>query len=211
MKKGDVKIFYERLAALNPEPKGDLNYTTSYTLLVAVTLSAQATDIGVNKATKKLFDVVNTPEDMLKLGESALKNHIKTIGLYNTKAKNIIALSRLLISRHGGQVPDDQVALEALPGVGRKTANVVRNIAFSAATIAVDTHIFRVGNRTGLAMGKTPLAVERGLLKITPKKFKQNAHHWLIILGRYTCKARKPECINCPVSDLCKFKDKTTN
>ncbi|MBM08927.1 MAG: endonuclease III [Magnetovibrio sp.] len=211
MKKGDVKIFYERLAALNPEPKGDLNYTNSYTLLVAVTLSAQATDIGVNKATKKLFDVVNTPEDMLKLGESALKNHIKTIGLYNTKAKNIIALSRLLISRHGGQVPDDQVALEALPGVGRKTANVVRNIAFSAATIAVDTHIFRVGNRTGLAMGKTPLAVERGLLKITPKKFKQNAHHWLIILGRYTCKARKPECINCPVSDLCKFKDKTTN
>ena len=211
MKKGDVKNFYARLAAINPEPKGDLNYTNSYTLLVAVTLSAQATDIGVNKATKKLFDVVDTPEDMLKLGESVLKNYIKTIGLYNTKAKNIIALSRLLISRHGGQVPDDQVALEALPGVGRKTANVVRNIAFSAPTIAVDTHIFRVGNRTGLAKGKTPIAVEKRLLKITPKNFKQNAHHWLIILGRYTCKARKPECINCPVSDLCNFKDKTMN
>ena len=208
MKNADVKFFYERLAAINPEPKGELYYTNSYTLLVAVTLSAQATDIGVNKATKKLFDVADTPEKMVKLGESTLKTYIKTIGLYNNKAKNIIALSRLLISRHDGQVPDDQAALEALPGVGRKTANVVRNIAFSASTIAVDPHIFRVGNRTGLAAGKTPLAVEKRLLKITPENFKRHAHHWLIILGRYTCKARKPECAHCPVFDLCKFKDK---
>ena len=208
MKNADVKFFYERLAAINPEPKGELYYTNSYTLLVAVTLSAQATDIGVNKATKKLFDVADTPEKIVKLGESTLKTYIKTIGLYNNKAKNIIALSRLLISRHDGQVPDDQAALEALPGVGRKTANVVRSIAFSASTIADDTHIFRVGNRTGLAAGKTPLAVEKRLLKITPENFKRHAHHWLIILGRYTCKARKPECAHCPVFDLCKFKDK---
>ena len=210
MKKGDVQTFYERLAVIDPEPKGELNYTNPYTLLVAVTLSAQATDVGVNKATKGLFKVVDTPEKMIKLGESKLKEHIKTIGLFNNKAKNVMALSHLISTRHGGKVPDDQAALEALPGVGRKTANVVRNIAFGVPTIAVDTHIFRVGNRTGLAAGKTPLVVEKKLLKITPEMFKQHAHQWLILLGRYTCRARKPECGHCPVSDLCRFKDKIT-
>ena len=208
MKKVDIQTFYERLAVIDPEPKGELNYTNPYTLLVAVTLSAQATDVGVNKATKGLFKVGDTPEKMIKLGESKLKEYIKTIGLFNNKAKHIMALSHLISTRHSGKVPDDQAALEALPGVGRKTANVVRNIAFGVPTIAVDTHIFRVGNRTGLASGKTPLAVEKKLSKITPEMFKQHAHHWLIILGRYTCKARRPECGLCPVSDLCRFKDK---
>lgn len=210
MKKADVQTFYSRLRDAEPEPVGELNYTNPYTLLVAVTLSAQATDVGVNRATEKLFKLVDTPQKMVALGEAKLKDHIKTIGLFNTKAKNVIALSHLLIERHGGIVPDDQAALEALPGVGRKTANVVRNIAFGAPTIAVDTHIFRVGNRTGLAPGKTPLAVEKKLLKATPAEFMRHAHHWLILLGRYICKARKPDCPVCPVADLCRFKGKTT-
>ena len=210
MKKADVQTFYSRLRDAEPEPVGELNYTNPYTLLVAVTLSAQATDVGVNRATEKLFKLVDTPQKMAALGEAKLKDHIKTIGLFNTKAKNVIALSHLLIERHGGVVPDNQAALEALPGVGRKTANVVRNIAFGAPTIAVDTHIFRVGNRTGLAPGKTPLAVEKKLLKATPAEFMRHAHHWLILLGRYICKARKPDCPVCPVADLCRFKGKTT-
>ena len=210
MKKGDVQIFYERLAEIDPEPKGELNFTNAYTLLVAVTLSAQATDVGVNKVTKGLFKVADNPDKMIRLGENRLKEYIKTLGLFNNKTKNVMALSHLIKTRHDGKVPNDQAALEALPGVGRKTANVVRNIAFGVPTIAVDTHIFRVGNRTGLAAGKTPLAVEKKLLKITPKRFKQHAHNWLILLGRYTCKACKPECVKCPVSDLCRFKDKIT-
>ena len=210
MKKTDVEEFYARLQAADPEPKGELNYTNPYTLLVAVTLSAQATDVGVNKATEKLFKIVDTPGKMVKLGEAKLKDHIKTIGLYNTKGKNVSALSHLLIERHDGVVPDDQAALEALPGVGRKTANVVRNIAFGAPTIAVDTHIFRIGNRTGLAPGKTVLAVEKKLLKVTPDAYMLHAHHWLILLGRYICKARKPDCPACPVIELCRFKGKTT-
>ena len=210
MKKANVEAFYARLETADPEPKGNLNYINVYTLLVAVTLSAQATDVGVNNATEKLFRIVDTPEKMIKLGESRLKGYIKTIGLYNNKAKNVMALSHLLIKHHGGEVPDDQAALEALPGVGRKTANVVRNIAFGALTIAVDTHIFRVSNRTGLAPGKTPLAVEKKLLKRTPEAYVLHAHHWLILLGRYICKARKPDCPACPVIDLCCFKGKTT-
>jgi len=210
MKKADVVTFYSRLRDADPEPKGELHFVNPYTLLVAVALSAQATDVGVNKATTPLFKKVKTPEAMVKLGLAGLKDHIKTIGLYNTKAKNVIALSQLLIERHGSVVPDDQAALEALPGVGRKTANVVRNIAFGAPTIAVDTHIFRVSNRTGLAPGKTPLAVEKKLLKVTPDEFALHAHHWLILLGRYTCKARKPDCPNCIVADVCAFKGKTT-
>jgi len=210
MKKADVVTFYSRLRDADPEPVGELHYVNPYTLLVAVALSAQATDVGVNKATTPLFKKVKTPEAMVKLGLAGLKDYIKTIGLYNTKAKNVIALSQLLIDRHGSVVPDDQAALEALPGVGRKTANVVRNIAFGAPTIAVDTHIFRVSNRTGLAPGKTPLAVEKKLLKVTPDEFALHAHHWLILLGRYTCKARKPECPKCIVADVCAFKGKTT-
>ena len=176
---------------------------------MAVALSAQATDVGVNKATKRLFQEVRTPEAMVELGEAGLKDHIKTIGLFNTKAKNVIALSKLLISEHGGEVPADREALEKLPGVGRKTANVVMNVAFGAETIAVDTHIFRVGNRTGLAPGKTPLAVELKLEKVTPAPFRRHAHHWLILHGRYVCKARRPECWRCVVVDLCAFKPKT--
>lgn len=210
MKKANVITFYSRLRDADPVPVGELHYVNAYTLLVAVALSAQATDVGVNKATRPLFAKVKTPEAMVKLGLDGLKAHIKTIGLFNTKAKNVIALSQLLIERHGSIVPDDQAALEALPGVGRKTANVVRNIAFGAPTIAVDTHIFRVSNRTGLAPGKTPLAVEKGLLKVTPDEFALHAHHWLILLGRYTCKARKPDCPSCMVSDVCAFKGKTT-
>jgi len=210
MKKADVVTFYSRLRDADPEPKGELHYVNPYTLLVAVALSAQATDVGVNKATTPLFKKVKTPEAMVKLGLAGLKDYIKTIGLYNTKSKNVIALSQLLIERHGSVVPDDQAALEALPGVGRKTANVVRNIAFGAPTIAVDTHIFRVSNRTGLAPGKTPLAVEKKLLKATPDEFALHAHHWLILLGRYVCKARKPDCPNCRVADVCAFKGKTT-
>ena len=210
MKKEDVVTFYSRLRDADPEPVGELHYVNPYTLLVAVALSAQATDVGVNKATRPLFKKIKTPEAMVKLGLVELKNYIKTIGLYNTKAKNVIALSQLLIERHGSIVPNDQAALEALPGVGRKTANVVRNIAFGEPTIAVDTHIYRVSNRTGLAKGKTPLAVEKKLLKVTPNEFALHAHHWLILLGRYTCKARKPDCPSCIISDVCAFKGKPT-
>jgi len=210
MKKADIVTFFDRLAAAMPEPKGELEYVNPYTLLVAVVLSAQATDVGVNKATRALFKQVTTPQQMLELGEAGLKNHIKTIGLFNAKAKNVIALSRLLIERHGGDVPDDRDALEQLPGVGRKTANVVMNIAFGAPTIAVDTHIFRVSNRTGLAPGKTVLAVEQKLEKVVPAGRRLHAHHWLILHGRYVCKARKPDCFACVVNDLCAFKGKTT-
>jgi len=201
---------FARLQAENPNPQGELYWTNPYTLLVAVALSAQATDVGVNKATRGLFEVAETPEKMLMLGETGLKDHIKTIGLYNTKAKNVIGLSRLLLERHDGEVPNDQKALEALPGVGRKTANVVRNMAFGEPTIAVDTHIFRLGNRTGLATGKNVLDVEKKWLARTPAKWKLHAHHWLILHGRYICKARKPLCEQCLVNDLCKFKGKTS-
>jgi endonuclease-3 len=205
----EIDDFFTRLAARNPEPKGELGYANPYTLLVAVVLSAQATDAGVNKATKTLFRVADAPAAMLALGEAGLKEHIRTIGLFNAKAKNIIGLSKLLIERHGGTVPRTREALEQLPGVGRKTANVVLNIAFGAPTIAVDTHLFRVGNRTGLAPGKTPLAVELILEKRVPDKWKRHAHHWLILHGRYVCKARKPDCPACAVADLCRFKGKT--
>ncbi|MDW3204518.1 MAG: endonuclease III [Alphaproteobacteria bacterium] len=210
MKKADIETFFARLQAANPEPKGELNWTNPYTLLVAVALSAQATDVGVNKATEKLFQEVSTPQEMLELGEEGLKQHIKTIGLYNSKAKNVIKAAEILVRDFGGIVPQDRAALETLPGVGRKTANVVLNIAFGAPTIAVDTHLFRVGNRTGLAPGKTPLAVELKLEKRVPKHYLRHAHHWLILHGRYVCKARKPDCPACIVSDLCKFKGKTT-
>ncbi len=210
MKKEHVEEFYRRLAKQNPEPKGELQYINSYTLLVAVILSAQATDTGVNKATPALFKVADTPEKMLKLGERKLKTYIKTIGLFNSKAKNIIKTSRMLVDQHDSQVPQDRDALQALPGVGRKTANVVLNIAFGEPTIAVDTHLFRLGNRTGLAPGKTPLDVEKKLEKVTPEKYKRHAHHWLILHGRYVCKARKPDCPQCVVNDLCRFKGKTT-
>ena len=210
MKKADIATLFDRLAAALPEPKSELEYHNPYTLLVAVVLSAQATDAGVNKATPALFKAADTPEKMVALGEGRVKDFIKTIGLFNTKAKNVIALSRLLIERHGGQVPRDRAALEALPGVGRKTANVVLNVAFGEPTIAVDTHIFRVANRTGLAPGKTPLAVEAGLEKVVPAARKLHAHHWLILHGRYVCKARKPDCPACVINDLCAFKGKTT-
>ncbi len=209
MNKTDIEEFYRRLQVANPEPKGELDWINPFTLLVAVVLSAQATDVGVNKATGPLFKVADTPEKMAALGEAKIRDYVKTIGLYRNKAKNVHKLSQILIDEHGSEVPDDQEALEALPGVGRKTANVVRNIAFGAPTIAVDTHIFRIGNRTGLAPGKTPLAVEKKLLKVTPEAYMQHAHHWLILLGRYICKARKPDCPACPVSDLCRFKGKT--
>jgi len=209
MKKGAVFEFYRRLAELNPSPETELEYVNPYTLLVAVALSAQATDIGVNKATKRLFELVQTPEAMGALGEAGLKEHIKTIGLFNTKAKNVIALSEQLIARHGGEVPEDRAALEALPGVGRKTANVVLNVAFGHDTIAVDTHIFRVSNRTGLAPGKNVEQVEAKLEKVTPPVFKSHAHHWLILHGRYVCKARRPECWRCVEIDLCAYKPKT--
>jgi endonuclease-3 len=209
MKKDQIFEFFRRLAEANPAPETELAYVNEYTLLVAVVLSAQATDAGVNKATKKLFEAVQTPAQMVALGEEGLKEHIKTIGLFNTKAKNVIALSQALIDTHGGMVPADRDALERLPGVGRKTANVVMNCAFGAETFAVDTHIFRVGNRTGLAKGKTPLAVELQLEKKVPQPFRLGAHHWLILHGRYVCKARRPECWHCPVVDLCAFKPKT--
>ena len=209
MKKEDVDRFNACLAEATPEPKGELHYVNPYTLLVAVVLSAQATDVGVNRATGPLFKVADTPEKMVALGEAHLKNYVKTIGLFNTKARNVIALSRLLIEKHGGRVPRDRAALEELPGVGRKTANVVLNIAFGEPTIAVDTHIFRIGNRTGLAPGKTPLDVEKKLLRVTPDKWKHHAHHWLILHGRYVCKARKPDCPLCVVRDLCRYKAKT--
>jgi endonuclease III len=208
MKPAAVQEFFRRLSAANPEPRSELEYVNPYTLLVAVVLSAQATDIGVNKATGPLFAQVDTPQAMVDLGEERLRGFIKTIGLFNTKAKNVIRLSELLIERHGGEVPRDRAALEALPGVGRKTANVVLNVAFGEETIAVDTHIFRIGNRTGLAPGKTPDAVEAKLLKVVPKLYRRHAHHWLILHGRYVCKARKPDCPVCSVADLCGFKDK---
>ncbi|WP_376957837.1 endonuclease III [Azospirillum sp. A26] len=208
MKPAAVQEFFRRLSAANPEPRSELEYINPYTLLVAVVLSAQATDVGVNRATGPLFQLVTTPQQMVALGEEGLRGYIKTIGLFNTKAKNVIRLSELLIERHGGEVPRDRDALEQLPGVGRKTANVVLNVAFGEETIAVDTHIFRVGNRTGLAPGKTPDAVEAKLLKTVPKLYRRHAHHWLILHGRYVCKARKPDCPVCPVADLCGFKDK---
>ncbi len=197
------EAFFSRLQAIDPEPRTELEYQTPFELLVAVMLSAQATDVGVNKATRKLFPVAHTPEAILALGEEGLKPYIQTIGLYNSKAKNIIATCRILLEQHGGEVPDRREALEALPGVGRKTANVVLNVAFGQPTMAVDTHIFRVSNRTGLAPGKTPLAVEKALLKNVPAQYLQHAHHWLILHGRYTCKARKPACETCVVADLC--------
>ena len=210
MSAAGIDDFYRRLAEKTPAPKGELDWINPFTLLVAVVLSAQATDVGVNKATGPLFRVADTPEKMLALGEAGLKGYIKTIGLFNTKARNVIALSRLLVERHAGRVPGAREALEALPGVGRKTANVVLNIAFGQPTIAVDTHIFRVANRTGLAPGKTPREVEDGLVAKTPDKWKRHAHHWLILHGRYVCKARKPDCPVCVVNALCRFKDKET-
>ncbi|MBT2186181.1 endonuclease III [Sphingobium nicotianae] len=200
---------FSRLAEANPAPRTELDYGNDYQLLVAVVLSAQATDAGVNKATRPLFREVKTPAQMVALGEEALKEHIKTIGLFNTKAKNVIALSEALIANHGGEVPRDRDALTQLPGVGRKTANVVMNTAFGEETFAVDTHIFRVGNRTGLAPGKNVLIVEKGLEKRVPQPFRRDAHHWLILHGRYVCKARKPECWRCVIRDICLFKDKT--
>jgi endonuclease-3 len=209
MKKADIFEFYRRLAEANPAPETELAYGNVYQLLVAVVCSAQSTDVGVNKATRRLFEDVKTPAQMVQLGEAGLKEHIKTIGLFNGKAKNVITLSEILVREHGGEVPADRDALEALPGVGRKTANVVMNTAFGAETFAVDTHIFRVANRTGLAPGKTVLAVEKALDKRTPHPFRIGAHHWLILHGRYICKARTPECWRCPVADLCRFKPKT--
>ena len=209
MKKADIEDFFSRLQEADPEPKGELDYVNPYTLLVAVVLSAQATDVGVNRATGPLFKVATTPEEMVALGEDKVRDYIKTIGLFNAKAKNVIALSQMLIDQHNSEVPETREELEALPGVGRKTANVVLNIAFGQPTIAVDTHLFRLGNRTGLAPGKTPLAVEKKLEKVIPAPFKLHAHHWLILHGRYICKARKPDCPRCIVADLCRYKDKT--
>lgn len=200
---------FSRLKLNNPKPETELVYSSNFELLIAVILSAQATDVSVNKATSKLFKKANTPEAIYKLGENGLKKYIKTIGLYNTKAKNIIQTCKMLIDEHGGQVPEEQKQLEALPGVGRKTANVVRNTAFGHHTIAVDTHIFRVSNRTGLAPGKNVLEVEKKLIKFVPDKFKRDAHHWLILHGRYTCIARKPRCSSCVIEDLCEYKQKT--
>lgn len=208
MKQADIFEFFRRLAEDNPAPETELEFGNTYQLLVAVVLSAQSTDVGVNKATRELFKTVTTPAQMVALGEEGLKQHIKTIGLFNSKAKNVIALSEILVRDFGGEVPADRDVLTSLPGVGRKTANVVMNSAFGAETFAVDTHIFRVANRTGLAKGKTPLAVEKGLEKKVPAPFRVGAHHWLILHGRYICKARTPECWRCPVVDLCAFKPK---
>jgi len=209
MPKADVVEMFTRLRELNPHPKTELEYSSPFELLVAVALSAQATDVGVNKATRKLFPVANTPQAILALGEDGLKKYIATIGLFNAKAKNVIATCRLLIDQHGGEVPRDRAALEALPGVGRKTANVVLNTAFGEPVMAVDTHIFRVANRTGLAPGKDVRAVEDLLVKVIPAEFLLDAHHWLILHGRYVCKARKPDCPQCVIRDLCRFKQKT--
>lgn len=209
MKVADRAELYRRLAAANPDPRSELEYATPFELLVSVVLSAQATDVSVNKATAKLYPVANTPEKILALGEEKLRGYIKTIGLYQTKARNVIALCQLLLERHGGEVPDDMEALVALPGVGRKTANVVLNVAFGHPTIAVDTHIFRIANRTGLAPGKTADAVSKTLERITPKEYALNAHHWLILHGRYVCKARLPECWHCVIADLCRYRPKT--
>ena len=209
MPRADVVEIFTRLRELNPHPKTELEYSSPFELLVAVALSAQATDVGVNKATRKLFPVANTPQAILDLGEEGLKRYISTIGLFNAKAKNVIAACRLLVEQHGSVVPEDRAALEALPGVGRKTANVVLNTAFGQPTMAVDTHIFRVSNRTGLAPGKDVRAVEDGLMKAIPGEFLLDAHHWLILHGRYVCKARKPDCPQCVIHDLCRYKDKT--
>lgn len=208
MTDAQIEEFFARLAAKTPEPETELQFTNVYTLLVAVALSAQATDIGVNKATGPLFAVVETPEQMVELGEEGLKQYIRTVGLFNSKAKHVIALSEKLIAEHGSEVPRSREDLEALPGVGRKTANVVLNNYWGEPTIAVDTHLFRVSNRLGMAPGKMPLAVELGLEARIPDHWKRHAHHWLILHGRYTCKARKPECVKCPVADLCQFDEK---
>ncbi len=207
--KKEAEEFFRRLHQANPEPVPELEFGSVYELLVAVTLSAQATDVSVNKATRKLFAVARTPQQLLDLGVDGLTPYIRTIGLFNSKAKNLVAAARILVDEHGGEVPRDRAALEALPGVGRKTANVVLNTGFGEPTIAVDTHIFRVGNRTGLAPGKTPLAVEKRLLKAVPARYLHDAHHWLILHGRYICKARKPACADCPVADLCRYRHKT--
>ncbi|MBE7635800.1 endonuclease III [Sneathiella sp. P13V-1] len=210
MKKADIHEFFRRMEEQNPEPQGELDYVNPFTLLVAVVLSAQATDVGVNKATGPLFAVADTPEKMLELGEDTVRDYIKSIGLYKTKAKNVIKLCEALIRDHNSEVPQTREELEKLAGVGRKTANVVLNIAFGQPTIAVDTHLFRLGNRTRIALGKTPLEVEKKLEKKIPKEFLRHAHHWLILHGRYVCKARKPECYRCIVEDLCPYKAKTT-
>ncbi|MDG2375242.1 MAG: endonuclease III [Woeseiaceae bacterium] len=210
MNRGIRTEIYLRLRERIPKPETELTYINPFELLIAVILSAQATDISVNKATAKLYPLANTPEGILELGVEKLKSHIKTIGLYNTKAENIIKTCRILLDEHDGEVPRTRQELEALPGVGRKTANVILNTAFGEPTIAVDTHIFRVSNRTGMAKGKTPLEVERRLVRLTPDEFRKDAHHWLILHGRYTCKARKPECPNCIIRDLCEYRQKTT-
>ena len=209
LKPEEIERLFAELKAATPEPRSDLVYTNDFTLLVAVVLSAQATDAGVNKATRELFRIADTPEKMVALGEDAVREHIRTIGLFRNKAKNTIALSQALIERHGGEVPRDHDALVALPGVGRKTANVVMNVAFGEETIAVDTHIFRVSNRTGLAPGKDVVAVETALMKVVPKAYRLLAHHWLILHGRYVCKARRPECAVCAIADVCRYPDKT--
>ena len=210
MRLSDINLMFALLSQKNPDPQTELTFQNPYTLLVAVVLSAQATDVGVNKATKRLFAEADTPEAMVALGLEQIRNHIKTIGLFNTKAKNVLALSEILIDQHGGAVPQVRGALEDLPGVGRKTANVVLNEAFGKPTIAVDTHIFRVSNRTGLAPGKTPDAVEKELLRRVPERYKKGAHHWLILHGRYICKARKPDCSSCSIEQFCLFKQKTS-
>ncbi|GLQ12259.1 endonuclease III [Devosia yakushimensis] len=207
--KADIEAIFARFHEIEPEPKGELDYINAFTLLVAVVLSAQATDAGVNKATKRLFELAPSPAAMVALGQDAIEAQIKTIGLFRTKAKNVFALSQMLLDRHNGEVPEDREALEALPGVGRKTANVVLNIWFKQPTIAVDTHLFRVGNRTGLAPGATPLAVEQALLKAVPPQYLLHAHHWLILHGRYVCKARKPECWRCAIAQWCRFEPKS--
>jgi len=204
-----INEIFRRFAAADPEPKSELEYADAFTLLVAVVLSAQATDAGVNKATRALFKVAGTPQKMVRLGEDRLREHIKTIGLYRNKARNVILLSQQLIAEHGGSVPHDRAALEALPGVGRKTANVVLNVAFGEPTMAVDTHVFRVANRTGLSTGTTPLEVEEDLLRVIPAQYALHAHHWLILHGRYVCKARKPDCPTCLIRDLCLYPAKT--
>ena len=209
MNRKKIHVIFSRFKAANPSPKTELEYSSAFELLVAVILSAQATDKSVNVATRVLFKHARTPEAILKLGVEGLSKYIRTIGLFNTKAKNVIAMCRMLIEEHGGEVPQSREALEALPGVGRKTANVILNTAFGQPTMAVDTHIFRVANRTGLAPGKTPLAVEQALLKRVPAEFRQDAHHWLILHGRYVCKARKPDCPHCVIRDICRYRDKT--
>jgi endonuclease-3 len=209
LSRDEIAEIFRRFSRANPEPKGELEHTNPYTLLVAVALSAQSTDAGVNKATRALFKIADTPARMLALGEAGLKEHVKTIGLFNTKAKNVIALSQRLVDEYDGEVPADRDALEQLPGVGRKTANVVMNMAFGQPTMAVDTHVFRVSNRIGLVKATNPLQTELQLLKIVPPEYGVHAHHWLILHGRYTCKARKPECPRCPIADICRFKEKT--